>query len=115
MNKIVKIVLAVLGLLSAILWYQLPGQEVPPGEAAQSAAMNGMFLITFLLLGVAVVASLLFTLVNLIAHPEKLKKSLMVIGGISGSSCSCLFRGHMVQILIWMKWQEEGFLQRNLR
>jgi len=79
MNKIVKIVLAVLGLISAILWYQLPGQEVPPGEAAQSVAMNGMFLITFILLAVAVVASLLFTLVNLIAHPEKLKKTLTVI------------------------------------
>ncbi len=79
MNKIVKIVLAVLGLISAILWYQLPGQEVPPGEAAQSAAINGMFIITFILLAVAVVSSLLFTLVNLIAHPEKLKKSLTVI------------------------------------
>ena len=46
MNKIVKIVLVVLGVLSAILWYQLPGRDVPASEAVGSAAMNFMFIIT---------------------------------------------------------------------
>jgi len=81
MNKIVKIVLAVLGLLSAILWYQLPGRDVPAAEAAQSGAMNFMFVITYLLLGIAVVVSLLFSLANLFANPKSLKKTLIIIGG----------------------------------
>jgi 4-hydroxybenzoate polyprenyltransferase len=80
MNKIVKIVLAVLGLISAILWYQLPGQDMPASEAVESGAITGMFTITYILLAIAVVASLLFTLVNLFAHPQKLKKTLIVIG-----------------------------------
>jgi len=80
MNKIVKIVLAVLGLVSAVLWYNLPGQDVPASTAVESGAITGMFTITYILLLIAVVASLLFTLVNLFAHPQKLKKTLIVIG-----------------------------------
>lgn len=81
MNKIIKIVLVVLGALSAILWYQLPGRDVPASEAVESGAMNFMFIITYLLLGFAVVVSLVFTLKNLFANPKSLKKTLMVIGG----------------------------------
>ena len=81
MNKVIKIVLVVLGALSAILWYQLPGRDVPASEAVESGAMNFMFIITYLLLGFAVVVSLVFTLKNLFANPNSLKKTLMVIGG----------------------------------
>jgi len=81
MNKIVKIVLAVLGLLSAVLWYQLPSRDVPAAVAAESGAMNLMFVITYLLLGIAVVVSLLFALMNLFSNPKSLKKTLMIVGG----------------------------------
>lgn len=81
MNKIVKIVLVVLGVLSAILWYQLPGRDVPASEAVGSTAMNFMFIITYLLLAIAVAVSLIFTIKGLFANPKSLKKTLMVIGG----------------------------------
>ncbi len=81
MNKIVKIVLAVIGVIAAIMWYQLPGKDVPVSEAVQSGPMNIMFLIVYILLAIAVASSLLFTIANLIAHPKKLKKTLMVIVG----------------------------------
>ena len=81
MNKIVKIVLAVVGVIAAIMWYQLPGRDVPVAEAVQSGPMNIMFLIMYILLAVAVFSSLLFTIANLISHPKKLKKTLMVFGG----------------------------------
>lgn len=81
MNKIVKIVLAVVGVIAAIMWYQLPGRDVPVSEAVQSGPMGIMFTITYILLAVAVIASLLFTIANLFAHPKKLKKTLMVFGG----------------------------------
>ena len=81
MNKIVKIVLAVVGVIAAIMWYQLPGRDVPVGEAVESGAMSTMFTITYLLLGFAVFATLFFSVRNLVAHPEKLKKSLMILGG----------------------------------
>ena len=81
MNRIVKIALAVVGVIAAIMWYQLPGRDVPVGEAVESGPLNIMFLITFILLGVAVISSLLFTIANLIAHPKKLKKTLMITAG----------------------------------
>lgn len=81
MNKIVKIVLVVLGVLSAVLWYQLPGRDVPASVAVGSAAMNFMFIITYVLLGIAVAVSLIFTMKSLFANPKSLKKTLMVIGG----------------------------------
>lgn len=81
MHKIVKIALIVIGLIGAVLWFMLPEREMPAAEAAQSGAMNGMFIITYILLGIAIIASLLFTLKNLFSNPQSLKKTLMVLGG----------------------------------
>tara|TARA_R110002051_G_scaffold186206_1_gene255537 strand:- start:13216 stop:13647 length:432 start_codon:yes stop_codon:yes gene_type:complete len=81
MQKIIKIALIAIGVLSAILWYLLPSSDMPAAEAAQSGPMNFMFIITYLLLGIAVVASLIFTLKNLFSNPQGLKKTLFVIGG----------------------------------
>ncbi len=82
MNKIVKIVLAVIGLAGLICWFMLPGREVPASEAIDNGAMNTMFLLTYLLLAIAVIASLLFTLKNLFSNPAGLKKTLFVIVGL---------------------------------
>ena len=81
MQKIIKIALIAIGVLSAILWYMLPSSDMPVDEAAQSGAMNTMFMITYLLLGIAIVASLIFTLKNLFSNPQGLKKTLFVVGG----------------------------------
>ncbi|MDE3742715.1 hypothetical protein [Maribacter polysaccharolyticus] len=81
MHKFLKIFLLIIGVLSAVLWYMLPEKDMPVGEAVQSGAMNTMFMITYLLLGIAVVASLVFTLKNLFANPAGLKKTLFVVGG----------------------------------
>jgi len=81
MQKIIKIALIVIGVVSALLWYLLPSSDMPVAEAAQSGAMNAMFIITYLLLGIAVVVSLVFTLKNLFSNPQGLKKTLFVIGG----------------------------------
>lgn len=81
MHKIVKIALVVIGLIGAALWFMLPEREMPAGEAAQSGAMNAMFWITYLLLGIAAFSSLLFALKNLFSSPESLKKTLFVVVG----------------------------------
>lgn len=81
MQKIIKIALIAIGVLSAVLWYLLPSADMPAAEAAQSGAMNTMFIITYLLLGIAVVVSLVFTLKNLFSNPQGLKKTLFAVGG----------------------------------
>lgn len=81
MHKFLKIFLLVIGVISAILWYMLPERDMPDGEAVKSGAMNMMFMVTYLLLAIAVVASLVFTLKNLFSNPAGLKKTLFVIAG----------------------------------
>jgi len=81
MHKILKIVLIVVGLIGAALWFMLPAKDVPVAEAAENGAMSAMFLITYLLLGAAVVFSLIFTIKNLLSNPQGIKKALFVIGG----------------------------------
>ena len=81
MQKILKIALIVIGVIGAVLWFMLPPKEMPVAEAAESGAMNAMFIITYLLLGIAVVVSLVFTLKNLFSNPQGLKKTLFVVGG----------------------------------
>ncbi len=81
MHKIIKIVLVVIGLIGLALWFMLPGREVPVTEAVENGAMNFMFIITYLLLGIAVVVSFFFALVNLFSNPASLKKTLFVVVG----------------------------------
>lgn len=81
MHKIVKIVLVVLGVIGAIMWFQLPGREVPASVAVGNGALNFMFIITYVLLGIAILFSLLFALKNLFSNPASLKKTLFVIVG----------------------------------
>lgn len=82
MHKILKIVLIVVGLIGAALWFMLPDRDMPAAEAAQSGAMGAMFIITYLLLGAAIVFSLVFTVKNLLSNPQGVKKALFVLGGL---------------------------------
>jgi len=83
MYKIVKIALVVLGLIGAVLWFMLPDSDMPANEAAASGAMNAMFWITYLLLGIAVAASVIFGLKNVFSNPAGLKKTLFGLGGLA--------------------------------
>ncbi|WP_222983155.1 hypothetical protein [Flagellimonas meishanensis] len=81
MNKIVKIALIVIGLIAAVLWFSLPSADDP--DAINSGSMNFMFIIMYLLLAIAVVASVFFGLKKLLSTPGSLKKSLFAIGGLA--------------------------------
>ncbi len=81
MNKIVKIALIVIGLVAAVLWFSLPSSDDP--DAINSGSMNFMFILMYLLLAIAVVASVFFGLKKLLSTPGSLKKSLFAIGGLA--------------------------------
>lgn len=81
MHKIVKIVLVVLGVIGAVLWFQLPDRNVPASEAVQNGALNFMFIITYVLLGIAIIFSFVFAMMNLFSNPQNLKKTLFVVVG----------------------------------
>ncbi|WP_108424960.1 hypothetical protein [Flagellimonas amoyensis] len=81
MNKLIKIALIVIGLIAAVLWFSLPSAEDP--NAISSGAMNFMFIIMYILLAIAVVASVFFGLTKLLSTPGSLKKALFGIGGLA--------------------------------
>jgi|TARA_B110000285_G_C15135347_1_gene626453 magnesium-transporting ATPase (P-type) len=81
MHKILKIALAVFGLIGAILWFQLPSADAPAFEAVDSTAMSLMFAITYLLLAVAVISSFIFAFKKLFSTKESVKKALFSMGG----------------------------------
>ncbi len=81
MNKIIKIILIVIGLIAAVLWFSLPSQDDP--DAISSGAMNFMFVIMYILLAIAVVAALFFGFAKLFTTPGSVKKALFALGGLA--------------------------------
>ncbi|MGX1928698.1 hypothetical protein [Flagellimonas sp. 2504JD4-2] len=81
MNKIIKIVLIVIGLVATALWFGMPSSDDP--DAINSGSMNFMFIIMYLLLAIAVVATVFFGLKKLLSTPGSLKKALYAIGGLA--------------------------------
>ena len=79
MHKIIKIVLIVLGVLSAILWYSLPASDMPPSQAIESLPMDLMFKIVFLLLLIATAASVFFGLKKTFTSEGGLKRVLRTL------------------------------------
>ncbi len=82
MYKILKIALIVLGLIGAVLWFMLPEKDMPVGEAVSSGSMNAMFWITYILLAIAVVSTVIFGLKNVFSNPAGLKRTMFGIGGL---------------------------------
>ncbi|MCB0372264.1 MAG: hypothetical protein KDD31_04540 [Muricauda sp.] len=81
MNKLVKIVLIVIGLIAAVLWFSLPSADDP--NAISSGAMNFMFIIMYILLAIAVVSTVFFGFTKLLSTKGSLKKALFAIGGLA--------------------------------
>lgn len=81
MNKLIKIALIAIGLIAAALWFFMPSADDP--DAINSGAMNFMFIIMYILLAIAVIATVFFGLQKLLATPGSLKKALFGIGGLA--------------------------------
>ncbi|MGB7394129.1 MAG: hypothetical protein WA913_07035 [Pricia sp.] len=81
MNKIIKIILVVVGLAGAVLWFFLPERDAPVADASQNPALNAMFWITFILLGLAAATAFIFSMIHLFSNPASIKKTIFVVVG----------------------------------
>ncbi|MDT0605732.1 hypothetical protein [Croceitalea rosinachiae] len=82
MQKILKIVLIVIGVIAAALsFFFMPSGDDP--EAINSGSIDLMFLLTWLLLIAASVLALFFGLKKMMTTPGGLKKALFAIGGLA--------------------------------
>ena len=101
MHKIIKIVLIVLGVLSAILCYSLPASDMPPSHAIESLPMDLMFKIVFLLLLIATAASVFFGL----------KKTFTSEGGLKRVLKTLAFAGVLTLVGYLMAGGEEAVVE----
>ena len=81
MQKILKIVLIVIGVIGAIMsFFMMPAKDDP--EAINSIGINIMFLLTWILLIAATLTALFFGLRKMITTPGGLKKALFALGAL---------------------------------
>jgi hypothetical protein len=82
MHKIIKIVLIIISVIAFILLFFMPDGDMPMAEAMESGGITAMFSLAYILLAIAVVATLVFGLKNMVSTPGGLKKSLFGIVGL---------------------------------
>ena len=74
--KIYKIFLIIAGIIGAVLWFMLPSSDMPVEEAATDSNVNLMFIVSYVLFGVAVLITVIFSIKGLFSH-HKLKEMLI--------------------------------------
>lgn len=78
MKRRIKIPLILIGLVAVVLWFSLPSADDP--EAINSSVINTMFVIMYLLLGIAIVTTLTFGLTKVFSNPKSTKKTAFALG-----------------------------------
>ncbi len=82
MYKIVKIGLIVISVVAFVLLFFMPDGDMPMSQAMESGSISAMFSLAYVLLGIAVLATVVFGLKNMVSTPGGLKKSLFGIVGL---------------------------------
>nr|WP_321245373.1 hypothetical protein [uncultured Psychroserpens sp.] len=81
-QKIIKIVALVIGLIAVFFLVRIMmlGDEAIENEVTNQAVLDWFANLAYVVLGIATVSAVVFSLVNLVSHPDKLKKALMSLG-----------------------------------
>lgn len=82
MYKIVKIGLIAISVLAFVLLFFMPEKDMPMADALQSGGMITMHWLAYILLAIAVCATLVFGLKNMLSVPGGIKKAVFGIGGL---------------------------------
>ncbi|MFT4611667.1 MAG: hypothetical protein ACJA1H_001902 [Glaciecola sp.] len=81
-QKIIKIVALVIGLIAVFFLIQIMmlGDEAIKADADNQAVLSWFANLAYIVLAIAAITAVVFSLVNLVSHPDKLKKALMSLG-----------------------------------
>ena len=82
MYKIVKIALVVVSVVGFILLFMMPSSDMPVGEQMGEGSIDAMHWLAYILLAIAVAATLIFGIKNMVSTPGGLKKSLFGVVGL---------------------------------
>lgn len=80
-QNIVKIIALIIGVIAAIFFIRIMsiGDDAIEADVANQGILSSFMTLAFITLGLATVVTLVFSLINLITHPAKLKKALISI------------------------------------
>ncbi|MEM5566613.1 hypothetical protein WNY78_15940 [Psychroserpens sp. AS72] len=81
-QKIIKIVALVIGLIAVFFLVRIMmlGDEAIEADVSNQAVLSWFSNLAYVVLGIATITAVVFSLVNLVSHPDKLKKALMSLG-----------------------------------
>ncbi len=81
-QKIVKIVALVLGLIAVFFLVRIMmiGDEAIEADVANQSVLSNFAMLAYIVLAIATIAAVLFSLINLVSNPDKLKKALLSFG-----------------------------------
>ncbi|WP_456440748.1 hypothetical protein [Psychroserpens sp.] len=81
-QKIIKIVALVIGLIAVyfLVRIMMIGDEAIEADVANQGVLTGFTNLAYVILAIATISTLVFSLVNLVSHPDKLKKALISLG-----------------------------------
>lgn len=81
-QKIIKIGALVIGLIAVFFLVRIMmlGDEAIEADVANQSVLTGFANLAYIVLAIAAVSTLIFSLVNLVSQPDKLKKALISLG-----------------------------------
>ncbi len=81
-QKIIKIVALVIGLVAVYFLVRIImiGDEAIDADVANQGVVSSFITVALIVLAIATIATVIFSLVNLVSNPDKLKKSLLSVG-----------------------------------
>ncbi|MFK7780770.1 hypothetical protein [Psychroserpens sp.] len=81
-QKIIKIGALVISLIAVyfLVRIMMLGDEAIESDVANQGVLTGFANLAYVVLAIAAISAILFSLVNLVSQPEKLKKALMSLG-----------------------------------
>jgi len=81
-QKIIKIGALVIGLIAVFFLVRIMmiGDEAIEADVANQSVLSSFANLAYIILAIATITTIVFSLVNLVSHPDKLKKTLISLG-----------------------------------
>ena len=82
LQKIIKIAVIIIGLIAIFFLVRIMmlGDEAIEADPANQGVLSSFATLAYIVLGIAAISALVFSLINLLTTPDKLKRALLSIG-----------------------------------
>ncbi len=81
-QKIIKIIALIIGLIAVFFLVRIMmiGDEAIEMDVANQSVLSNFATLAYIVLAIATISAVVFSLINLVSNPDKLKKSLLSFG-----------------------------------